>query len=239
MITCVFVVHNVPSRPEPYTMTQQCLNTFFETVSDNLDAEVILIDNGSADNGLIFNLLTSYMNHARVVCKRFEANEPIARCWNWAITQASGDVIVLLNNDVIFHKSTWLPELVAPLYRGQAIGVTGSRTMSWNGFVFVEGAFIAFRKNFALELADSGIIFDEQFEFTGEDVDFCHRAVSRGRQLVATGIEDRGLVTHIGHGTLSWSNADGGWNGRSILDVMHESRKRLCRKYHMPERVND
>lgn len=238
MITCVFVVHNVVKRPEPLAMTRQCLDTFFETVPAALDVETILIDNGSVDGGEMLELLLSYAT-SKTTCKRFESNEPIARCWNWAIDNSHGDVIVLLNNDVVFNRDSWLPELVAPLYSGRSVGISGSKTMSWNGFVFAEGAFLAFKKSFVYELADHGFIFDEQFEFTCEEVDFCHRAALRGKTVVATGIEDKGLVTHLGHGTLSWLNEEGGWNGKSILDVMHESRKRLCRKYNMSERVND
>ncbi len=243
MITCVFVVHNVASRTEIVDMTYKCLDSFMQTIG-SLDVEVFVIDNGSKDSGKIFELLLAYKQYERDKLKfnfrRYTDNAPIAQRWNEAIIESLGEIIVLVNNDVVFNKVGWLDKLILPIYNSSAIvGVTGSKLMSWNEFSFLEGAFIAFSRTVANEFSDSGKLFDEQFEFTGEEVDFCHRVELNGKKLIETGIESQGYVTHLHHGTLCWMNEDGGWQGRSILDVMHESRRRLCRKWNKPERIND
>jgi GT2 family glycosyltransferase len=233
MNTCIFVVHNVKSRSkEILGMTDTCLSSFRETASDTY--ELMLVDNGSNDDGECFEFLHKFATDPG----RNEQNLPIAAVWNNAIELAKGDVIMLLNNDAIFNRRNWMSQLTEAL-RGRYVGAAGSRKLSWNGFDFLEGSFLAFYKATAEAIAEDGKIFDERFEFTCEEVDFCTRLLRAGYILIDTGLERNNSVTHLHHGTLSWSNEDGGWNGKSILDVMHGCRIKLCRKYGKADRVDD
>jgi len=234
MITVGIIVHDVPGRPEILEMTKVCLETLKATADE--EYEIILIDNGSKTN-ILFDYLIPLAETSEVYRHPYQypTNESIAFCWNNIIELSSNsDVILLLNNDVIFNRVGWMSSL-ANAARIPDVGMAGSRLMSWNGFSFLEGAFLAFRKEVALKIVQDGKPFDEQFVFTCEDVDFCQRLLAAGYRLLPTGIEDNGMVTHLRHGTLSWMTHD----GVSILDIMHDSRKKLCRKYGMPERVDD
>ena len=238
MVSVVMIVHNVDVRPEILAMTKIALETMKATVDQSY--QKVLIDNGSNDGGKTMALLSSFCNAEAGDCViQFKRNEPVAHCWNVAIAfWAKGDVVVLVNNDVVFNKSGWLSALVDAA-RPEGVGAAGSRTLHWNGFKFLEGSFLAFRRQAASDIAKDGNIFDEQFDFTCEDVDFCERLSRNGKRLVEVPIEGMGYVTHAHHGTLSWMNEEGGWNGKSILDVMHESRRKLCRKFGKAERVDD
>lgn len=233
MVTVVVVVHNVDKRSDEILgMTATCLVTMFNTI--DVTTEILLYDNGSDDGGKASKLLRNY--NAELI--RFEHNEPVAKCWNDAIDRGGGDVICLVNNDVIFNQVGWLSVLVAPL-RFDNIGATGGHKMSWNDVEFLEGSFLAFNKSTALRIAENGFVFDEQFIFTCEEADWCLRLTKAGYQLVETSIESAGMVTHLHHGTLAWTNEEGGINGRSALEVMHDARLKLCRKHGLTERIND
>lgn len=247
MISVIVIAHNIVTRSERIIgMTKTCLETLHDTADS--DYELLTIDNGSHDELMMSAMISDFnktLGHVPSSLWINDRNEPIAKIWNEAIARSTGDIVMLLNNDIVFHKKGWMSAMAAPLYR-PSIGIVGSKLMSWNGFQFVEGAFITFRKSEALAIAEDGKIFDERFDFTCEEVDFCRRMERYGKQLLAVDVESKGYATHLHHGTLCWSNDDndgkggaGGWNGRSILEVMHESRRKLCRKYNMPERVDD
>ena len=244
MNSIIVVVHNVPVRTqEIHSMTKTCLETLVNTA--DLDYELICIDNGSDDNQATFSMMVDVLrpyegkNNLRdLVVSWKEGNKPVSTRWNEAVQVAKGDVIVLLNNDMVFRQRGWLSMLDGPARRSE-VGAVGSRSLHWNGFYFLEGSILAFRKEVALETAgDNYHVFDEQFEFSCEDADFSQRLQNRGKQLVTVPVEEC-CITHLHHGTLCWTNEEGGWNGRSILDVMHESRRKLCRKYGKAEKVND
>lgn len=234
MITIVMIAHNVPVRPEVLTMTRIALETLAETA--DLEHQRVLVDNGSGDAGMMLGLLSEFLRvENRDYVITYPHNEAIAHCWNDAIMNyAMGDPILLLNNDVVFQKKGWMSVLVDAL-RPDGVGAAGSRLLSWNGHTFLEGSFLAFYKWAALQVAENGQIFDEQFQFTCEDLDLCVRLQKHGLALAVAPIEDLGLVKHLAHGTLAWATHDG-W---SVLDVMHESRRKFCRKYGLPERVDD
>lgn len=237
MSSIIILVHNVKTRNEILDQTDRCLVTLASTISTPHN-ELILVDNGSQDDGKALDLLKSKKDLFPVsVVVRSEENRNISTWWNDCLGLATHDEIILLNNDIVFNKAAWYSELLYPLGSNQT-AASGSRMLGWNGVSFLEGAFLAFRKSVVLPILGDRP-FDEQFEFTCEDMDFCYRLTKAGRNILATGIEEKGYVTHLGHGTLSWSNEEGGWNGQSILNVMHQGRLKFCRKHGLPERVND
>lgn len=237
MSSLIILVHNVKTRDEIINQTINCLDSLARTI-DTAANEIILVDNGSLDGGLALRLLEEKKSlFPQSVILKSEDNRHISTWWNDCVVQARHDEIVLVNNDVVFHSPAWLPALVNPL-SSPSIGASGSRMLSWSGINFLEGAFLAFKKSYVQPLLGERP-FDEQFEFTCEDLDFCYRLTKLGRSLLQTDIEQLGFVTHLGHGTLSWSNEEGGWNGKSILNVMHDGRRKICRKYGLDERIND
>lgn len=246
MNSLIMVVHNVP-YPEPskeiLNMTRYAVETLIKTAVDE-EYELILADNGSHDEGITMDAINAMLAVKGKESKKelfYGENKSLAFVWNDIIRNwASGDTFILLNNDVIFNNPGWQSALTGPLKVGKHVAVTGSNTMSWNGQLFLEGAFLAFRRDFVDKLTlKDGYIFDEQFEFTCEDVDLCIRAQKMGMTITPVHIEQVGLVTHLSHRTMGALMYEGGWNGKNPMDIMHESRLKLCRKHGLPERIND
>jgi len=215
-------------------MTRQCLKTLKETIGTE-DYEMILIDNGSQDNWDAMRLLGEEALPNRSIVHRFQTNEPIAACWNFAFHLSTGDKVLLLNNDLIFNKTGWLEQILQPLDRSE-VGAVGSTKMSWNNVEFLEGAVLAFNRDIAKSIVgDAGTIFDDGFEFTCEEMDFCYRLTQAGKELVSCPVELLGLISHLHHGTISYMFLE----GVDMLNVMHKSRLYFCRKWGLPDRVND
>jgi len=233
MPSIIMTVHNVFPRPEILDMTRRCVESL--RANTNGGYELILQNNGSHDSGeaglLLIELIKPFPS-ARIMT--FAKNEPVGRCWNQGIELASDDIIVIVNNDIIFNNAGWINRLTEPLYR-PATGLAGSKMIQWNGFEFLEGAFLAFDRKNLESVKESGKLFDEQFQFSCEDADLCQRVKHANKWLVVTDVEASGLATHLHHGTLCWTNEE----DLHILDIMHESRKKLCRKYGKAERVDD
>ena len=227
MVTIVIIVHITPGdSTESLAMTETCLRTLKETATDQ-GYELLLIDNGSHPEKETQELLQRYGQKFL----HFSDNKPISYCWNEAIKIADGDIIFCINNDVIFHKPLWLTEILSPFVSLPYIGVVGSRKISFECYDFIEGAFMAFKKTDALSIAENGQVFDEQFLFGYEDVDFCYRMIHAEKPLLAVPIEEMGYVTHLKHKSQQWVNNEGGWNGRPIHDVVNDGYQKLIDKY--------
>ncbi len=89
------------------------------------DFETIVVDNGSRDRTAL--MLAAEFPAARVV--RFPENRGFAAAVNAGIRVASGDVLVLMNNDVEAEPG-WLGALVAALDRRPDVGFVASKMLS-------------------------------------------------------------------------------------------------------------
>ena len=173
---------------------------------------LLLYDKGSKDGFETAKMLGDEINpnigkngleYASVV--HFEDNAPVSVRWNQAIENTRNDFLVFLNNDMIFHKPGWMSLLTDPLSSSE-VGASGSHILHWNGFYFLEGSIFAFTRQTAQEVKNAdGYVFDEQFEFTCEDADFCHRLGFRGKRLQEVRVEGD-HITHLHHGTLCSSH---------------------------------
>lgn len=87
-------------------MTVQCISSLRHGVPD----EVIIVDDGSpldpTELGVVFN---NYI--------RLEDNGGFAKAVNTGLEMASGDILIISNNDVVFTPK-WLTGLLKPLYEG-------------------------------------------------------------------------------------------------------------------------
>jgi GT2 family glycosyltransferase/glycosyltransferase involved in cell wall biosynthesis len=118
--------------------TRLCLQSIYEkTIYPNF--EVIVVDNASSDQTPEF-LRSFEAEHEHIQVIYNTVNKGFASANNLGIARASGDVILLLNNDTLVTK-VWLSRLVNYL-RDQTIGLVGSVSNGVSNEAHVEMQFI-------------------------------------------------------------------------------------------------
>jgi GT2 family glycosyltransferase len=109
MISIVIPVFN------QHEMTRECITAIRENTTD---CEIIIVDNGS--NHPVANIYTGFIP-LKVI--RNEENRGFPAAVNQGIEEASGDILILLNNDVIVTKG-WAEILVNALDEYSIVGPT-------------------------------------------------------------------------------------------------------------------
>lgn len=91
--------------------------------------EIVVVDNGSTDDSVSY--LRSHFPDVRVL--ETDENLGFSRGINFGLRRVEGEVVVLLNNDVVVLGSEWLQHLVRPLQREPQIGITGGKLLFPDG----------------------------------------------------------------------------------------------------------
>jgi len=181
--------------------TMQCLESI-QRLPDQA-GEIIVVDNGSSDG------TAEYLKGRNVRVITNSVNLGCAKAWNQGVRASKGDVIGILNNDIVVTQG-WLGALLAfmertacaivspamregPLdyeldrYASEFTTACGSATRS--GFL---GPCMFVRR----AVFDSVGLFDEAFAYGGcEDIDFLWRAEEAGFTASVTG---RAFIHHFG-----------------------------------------
>src|SRR4051794_11660798 len=131
-----------PTRPEPTevpgrptasivipvhnkaTITRQCLDVLLTESEDGIDRQLVVVDDGSTDMTPL--LLAKYSDRIRVI--RHETALGFARACNAGIAAATGEFLVLLNNDTV-PTSGWLSALVNYAVQHPAAAVVGAKLL--------------------------------------------------------------------------------------------------------------
>lgn len=214
--------------------------------------ELIVIDNASHSDiyaqelkriTSTWNVINDKIQGFRLL--RFEEHQSLAKAWNVAIGQADGEYILEVNNDIVYYESGWMNKMIELYEQHSDMGIVGVQHMSWYKWAFVEGCIFMFPNRLVneLKLGDSEdeshypIVFDEQFTLSCEDVDFNARVQAAGYQTVQ--VTNPALqplyLQHLGHRTMQTMAG----TPENIIDISHENRIRLCRKYGYDERIID
>jgi GT2 family glycosyltransferase/SAM-dependent methyltransferase len=164
------------------SVTRACVNHLLTHRPDTTDAEIIVVDDGSRD--LTPRMLASYGDRIQVVTH--QANAGFATTCNDGAMVASGEYLVLLNNDTIPQRG-WLDALIAYAKAHPKAGIVGSKLLFPNDTI--QHAGVAFAANgFPLHL------------YYGFPAD--HPAVNKARRHKAvTGaclLIKRALFEHLG-----------------------------------------
>ncbi len=128
--TIVIPVHNKAS------LTRQCLNDLLSG-PDCSGVEILVVDDGSSD--VTAELLKYYEPRVKVLTN--ETNLGFAASCNRGVEEASGELVVLLNND-IRPGPGWLPALTGYAEENPAAAVIGARLLFANGTVQHAGVVI-------------------------------------------------------------------------------------------------
>jgi GT2 family glycosyltransferase/2-polyprenyl-3-methyl-5-hydroxy-6-metoxy-1,4-benzoquinol methylase len=180
--------------------------------------ELIVVDNGSTD-GTAAYLDTLERDGVRVIRNR--ENRGVAAGWNQGLHVASGDCLMVLNNDVLVADE-WLERMVRAAYAIPRTGMVGCRASSIAGPQWLRpdyedtADFPLFARRYA-ELADATWFeiprvvavamlwrrevydrigdFDEQFGPNLEDDDYSLSALAAGyRNIIANDV----FIHHVG-----------------------------------------
>jgi len=221
-------------------MTLECVTAVRQHTTD---CEIILVDNGSDPP-----FTAPYTGFIETTVIRNAENRGFPVAINQGIRAAKGDVVILLNNDVVVTPK-WADRLVAGLGEYAIVGPTTNYAMglqrvqiapyenetglnaavgdwaeNWGGHTkevrWVIGFCMAFRKS----LFDRIGAFDETlWPCCGEEIDFCLRA-REGEERV--GIVTACYVHHIGSVTFGSLN-----NDHPYAEIVDRNNKYLVSKW--------
>lgn len=209
-----------------HEMTGECITAIRENTAD---CEIIIVDNGS--DPPIENIYTGFMP-CRII--RNEDNRGFPAAVNQGIKEAQGDIVILLNNDVIVtHR--WVEILTNALDEYSIVGPTTNYCSGYQKAVappydnieelnkaadeiaenyqdyvqevkWIIGFCMAMRKSLFDEI---GYFDDSLWPCSGEELDFCMRAREAGHKV---GIVKGCYVHHEGSVTFDDMMSDDEYN---------------------------
>jgi GT2 family glycosyltransferase len=119
----------IPTRDKA-TLLAQCVNgVLLGTEYDNF--EIVIVDNGSREDTALF-LLEKYSKMENIKVLSFPGAFNYSAINNFAVSEADGDVILLLNNDTGVKDKGWLREMVSLVSRTD-VGVVGAKLLYGDG----------------------------------------------------------------------------------------------------------
>ena len=89
----------------------------------DLDLEIVVVDDGSTDGT---DKILAAIEDSTVMVLRHDANQGKAACIRTALPKAHGDIVLVQDADLEYDPEDW-PSLLAPLLKGRAKVVYGSR----------------------------------------------------------------------------------------------------------------
>lgn len=165
-----------------------------------------------------------------------ERPQSLAAAWNAALRympDKETPYTLFANNDIVFHKSGWMSQMVDRIDQG--LGLVGIQEMTWYRFRFVEGSLFMVPTTVLNTLKRSKYqVFDTQFKLSCEDVDLSERFLRAGLDIGQVALQPEWL-THIGHQTIN----EVGRSGENVMAKMHASRRLLCKKYGYDAQIED
>jgi GT2 family glycosyltransferase len=208
---------------------RDCIDSLYCIDFPRQDYEIIIVDNASSDSSCEF-IRSTYPD---VILIQAERNLGFAGGCNLGIKNASGQYIVLLNNDTAVDVN-WLKELIAVVDRDQEVAIVGSKLLFKNNpgeiqnaasyltnrgdggdlgsYQPDEGQYDTIRESMAVcgasmlirrTLMEDIGALDEDFFAYYEDMDLCYRTRLYGKKVVFT---SKSVVYHIHSATSGeWS----------------------------------
>lgn len=155
----------IPTRDKPDLLKQCVSSVLSRTNYPNI--EFLIVDNGTADSEAL-TCLGHFATDPRVRIIRDESPFNYSALNNMAVTQSTGSVICLMNNDIEVMDEGWLQEMVLSLMQPN-VGIVGCRLYYPDGTLQHAGVIVGLG-------GDAGHIFRGQRR---EDPHYMHRPMLR------------------------------------------------------------
>ena len=114
----------VPFRDQPH-LTDRCLSSVARTLGD-LDVELLLVDNGSVEARTHDSIAGWLQTYPWVRLVTYDEPFNFQKLNNYAVTKASGDLLLFLNNDTEALHRGWIEAMAEHAQRAQ-VGAVGAR----------------------------------------------------------------------------------------------------------------
>ncbi|MCL6478648.1 MAG: glycosyltransferase family 2 protein [Peptococcaceae bacterium] len=230
-----------------FAYTRMCIESIYRNTG-HISFEVIVVDNGSEDDTVAYlKGLADILPNLHVILN--PDNKGFACANNQGIMKASGNYIVLLNNDTIVTRD-WLSRLIYYLDMDPKIGIVGPVTNSIGNEQMIAAEYSSLEEMdafaeqratackgqfFDIEmlamfcaimrrtLVDQVGLLDEQYELgMFEDDDYAYRVRLSGYKLVC--VEDV-FVHHFGGATM------GKLADQAFIEIFERNRRRFEKKW--------
>lgn len=171
---------------ELLAITDNCIDSLFETADPY---EVIVVDDCSP----------IHASYANVECIRRDTNGRFPKAVNTGLKQATGDVLVVSNNDITFYPK-WLEGLLRGLKHYDIASIRVSDSDGWEvEDKLTKGDYFGSLWAMKRKVYDTIGGLDEDFELGAfEDKEYYNRALEAGFTI---GKYHGSLVEHIGRAT--------------------------------------
>lgn len=179
----------IPTYNHCSDLLKPCIESIVK-YSDLANLEVIVVANGCTDE------TREYVNGLGKPFKLVWSDEALGytKATNLGIREASGQYVILMNNDVVLidqPKNRWLDILEGPFNSDSTTGITGPMRFSWNCGGVVRQAMAFWLVMIPRKLFTDLGFLDEVFSpGMGEDGDFSIRVTEAGYKLVSVPNDD-------------------------------------------------
>ena len=138
----------IPTR-DSLSLLTQCIDSIFDKTTYS-NFEIVVVDNGSEEMETL-----EYFEHlkldARVSVLRYDQPFNYSAINNFAVGQARGEVLVLMNNDIEVISPGWLEEMVSQAMR-EDIGAVGAMLYYPNETIQHAGILLGFNGGVAVNM---------------------------------------------------------------------------------------
>lgn len=162
----------VPTR-DKVNLLRACVQSIQQKTNYS-NWELLIVDNGSVEPET--HAYFDTLNDSRIRVLRYDAPFNYSAINNYAATQAKGEVLALLNNDIEVISDDWLSEMVSHAIRPE-IGAVGAKLFYPDGTVQHAG----------VVLGIGGVAGHVHRFLAGDAPGYCHRAVLTQNLSAVTG----------------------------------------------------
>ena len=158
-----------------WDLLKECVDSLISNTNLS-NGEIIIVSNGCTDN-TPYNVITTYSEYKNIHVLSWPKALGYAKAINLGASVATGEYLILLNNDAKLLSPNWLELLEEPFKRFKNVGITGPAGYTRASIPWLIFFCVMIKRNVYNEIGG----LDELFGVGGgEDTDFCIKAYFKG-----------------------------------------------------------